>query len=86
MKIISAILTILLQFLIVNNIKIFNPLYIIAGVFAVALISGVFLMRSSSNNLQKTYSIGWGMIAGTITSVLILMLVFILIFIVWPNR
>lgn len=77
MKIVSFILTILIQFLSLVTLKLLDNFYHIILIFMSCLVSGLFI-RINSPTQSKTKKIGWGLLFGSLTS-----LTLTIVFVIW---
>lgn len=76
-KIISFLLTLLIQFLSILTLKLLDNFYLIILIFIACLITGhIFRTNTSSTSAKK--EIGWGLFYGSITSLLLT-----IVFIIW---
>jgi len=76
-KIISFLLTLLIQFLSILTLKLLDNFYLIILIFIACLITGyIFRTNTSSTSVKK--EIGWGLFYGSITSLLLT-----IVFIIW---
>ena len=77
MKTTSFILTILIQFLLIFTLKLLDNFYLILLILISSLAVG-FLIRISNLTKSKIKKIGWGLLFGSLTS-----LILTILFVVW---
>ena len=77
MKIVSFVLTILIQFLSLMTLKLLDNFYLIILIFISCLLAG-FLIKMNSSVKSRTKEIGWGLLYGSLTSVTL-----VILFVIW---
>lgn len=77
MKTTSFILTILIQFLLVFTLKLLDNFYLILLILISSLVIG-FLIQISNSTKSNIKKIGWGLLFGSLTS-----LILTIMFVIW---